>query len=126
VRGTKRTLWEAWIDRYVDVDDPTPLFATESSGGGSTGEGPTGGGPTGDGRRVELTHYGRRRRRPVLRRSDAMDARLRDAVETVVDDHDARGGEYDGLVSLIYGTENGAVIPYYSGRPGPSDGLTTA
>ena len=57
-----------------------------------------------------------------------MDARLRDAVETVVDDHDARGGEYDGLVSLIYVTENGAVIPYYVGKIGTvrraDDGLS--
>ena len=28
---TKRTLWEAWIDRTVDVDDPTPLFATDAA-----------------------------------------------------------------------------------------------
>ena len=116
MRGTKRTLWEAWIDRYVDTDDPTPLFATERD--------PTDtGGP-----RVGLTHYGRQRRRPVLRRSDAMDARLREAVETVVDDHEARGGEYDGLVYLMYGMENGAVIPYYIGKTGTfrraDDGLS--
>ena len=29
MRQTKRTLWEAWIDRTVD--DPTPLFATDAA-----------------------------------------------------------------------------------------------
>ena len=120
MRGTKRTLWEAWIDRYVDADDPTPVFATESAAGGD---------PSGDdGRRVELTHYGRGRRRPVLRRSDAMDERLRDAVETVVDDYDARGGEYDGLVYLLYATAGSRVLPYYIGKTGvyrrADDGLS--
>ena len=110
MRGTKRTLWEAWLDRNVNTDDPTPLFATESSAGGD---------PTdGDSLRVELIEYGQRRRRPVLRRSDEMDQRLRDAVETVVNDHEARGGEYDGLVYLMYALEGSRVVPYYIGKTG--------
>jgi hypothetical protein len=116
VRETKRTLWEAWIDRNVDVDDPTPLFATDADA--TRGTGP----------RVELVEYGRRRRRPVLRRSDAADARLRDAIDTVVEDHRARGGEYDGLVYLLYGLDGTRVIPYYVGKTGTfrrsDDGLS--
>lgn len=110
MRGTKRTLWEGWIDRNVDTDDPVPLFATES---------PANSDPNGDGGdRVELIEYGQRRRRPVLRRSDAMDERLRDAVETVVDDHETRSGEYDGLVYLMYALEGSQVVPYYIGKTG--------
>jgi hypothetical protein len=119
VRGTKRTLWEAWIDRTVDTDDPTPLFATDASGDGESNDA---------GGRVELTAYGRRRRRPVLRRSDAMDERLRDAIDTVVEDHNRRGGEYDGLVYLMYALEGSRVIPYYIGKTGTfrraDDGLS--
>ncbi len=110
MRGTKRTLWEAWIDRNVDTTDPTPLFATEPAGDRDSGDE--------SGRSVELTAYGRGRRRPVLRRSDAMDDRLGDAIDTVIADHEARGGEYDGLIYLMYALEGSRVIPYYIGKTG--------
>jgi ABC-type cobalt transport system substrate-binding protein len=110
VQGTKRTLWEAWIDRNVDIGDPTPLFATESSGNGYSNDDA--------GLRVELTQYGRTRQRPVLRRSDAMDRRLRDAIDTVVEDHRTRSGEYDGLLYLMYALEDSRVVPYYIGKTG--------
>ena len=112
MRETKRTLWESWLDRYVDSDDPTPLFATTDDAGVT----------------VELTEYGRRQRRPVLRRSEAMNARLTKAVETVVEDHETRRGEYDGLVYLMYTVEESQVIPYYIGKTGmyrrSDDGLS--
>ena len=116
MRGTKRTLWEGWIDRNVDTDNPVPLFATESPADSD------GGG------RVKLLEYGQRRRRPVLRRSDAMDERLQSAVETVVDNHKTRSGEYDGLVYLMYALEGSRVVPYYIGKTGTfrraDDGLS--
>ena len=116
MRGTKRTLWEGWIDRNVDTDNPVPLFATESPADGD------GGG------RVKLLEYGQRRRRPVLRRSDAMDERLQSAIETVVDDHKTRSGGYDGLVYLMYALEGSRVVPYYIGKTGTfrraDDGLS--
>lgn len=114
MRGTKRTLWERWLDRNVDTGDPTPVFATDPSGDDTD---------DGAGPRVELTEYGRRRRRPVLRRSDAMDRRLGDAVDTVVADHEARGGEYDGLIYLLYALE-GSRSRTTSARPEPTGGLT--
>nr|WP_221625628.1 hypothetical protein [Halobellus ruber] len=103
-------MWEAWIDRNVDIGDPTPLFATESSGDCYSNDDA--------GLRVELTQYGRTRRRPVLRRSDAMDRRLRDAIDTVVEDHETHSGEYDGLLYLMYAVEGSRVVPYYIGKTG--------
>ncbi|WP_144901724.1 hypothetical protein [Halobellus captivus] len=117
MRETKRILWESWIDRYVDSDDPTPLFATVDGDGERSGD-RLGDDATDGPLTVALTDYGTRRKRPVLTRSDAMNARLFDAVETVVEDHERREGDYDGIVYLMYGLDGSRVIPYYIGKSG--------
>lgn len=112
MRDTKRVLWESWIGRYVDSDDPIPLFSTVDEEGPAAGERGT------ESLTVALTEYGNSRNRPMLRRSDAMNARLLDAVETVVTDYQRRGGEYDGIVYLMYGLDGDRVVPYYIGKSG--------
>ncbi|ELZ91729.1 hypothetical protein C440_15484 [Haloferax mucosum ATCC BAA-1512] len=96
---TKRTLWERWIDRFVDTADPTPLFETTSDG------------------TVERIEYGRSGR-PVLRRGRRMERTLREAGGTVVTDHERRDGRYEGLVYMMYTLDADEVVPRYIGKCG--------
>ena len=110
MRETKRTLWESWLDRNVDADDPVPLFNTE------------------DDLTVSLVDHGRAKRRPVLERSREMEASVRSAVAKVVDDHETRRGRYDGVVYMMYTLDRSELVPLYIGKSGKfkkeSDGLS--
>lgn len=96
---TKRDVWDSWIDEYVDVDFPVPLFETDQSGV------------------VQTKRYGRDNR-PILKRSRQMEDLLRREGWKVVEDWQASGDTYEGVIYLMYTLDDGTVVPRYVGKAG--------
>ena len=96
---TKRDIWQQWTDRYIDTENPTPLFETDET------------------LTVEYKHYGQNDRR-ILKRSTEMEKAIRDEGRKVINDWSTTDDTYDGLIYLMYWLDDGEVIPLYVGKAG--------
>ena len=96
---TKEYIWQEWTDRYVDTENPIPLF--------ETGENLT----------VEYKNYGKDDRR-ILKRSEEMETLVREEGRKVINDWSSSDETYDGLIYLMYWMVDGDVIPLYVGKAG--------
>lgn len=90
-------LWSDWTRRYVETEDPAPLFETD------------------DELQVQVDTYGEDDRR-VLQRSDTMEIRLKVAGRKLVRDWTDGADEYEGLILLMYWLEDGEVVPIHVQR----------
>lgn len=96
---TKAKVWRDWTNRYVETEDPIPLFETDLNSV------------------VQYKHYGKNGRR-ILKRSERMDDRIRSEGQKVLDDWESTDKEYDGLIYLMYWLDNNEVVPLYVGKAG--------
>lgn len=96
---TKEEIWQEWTGRYINTENPVPLFATSKS------------------LTVEYKQYGQNDRR-ILKRSEAMESRLRKEGEKVINDWSTTDDTYDGLIYVMYWLEDGQVVPLYIGKAG--------
>lgn len=96
---TKKDIWQQWTDRYIDTENPIPLFDTDET------------------HTVEYKHYGQNDRR-ILKRSMEMDEAIRDEGRKVINDWSTTNDTYDGLIYLMYWLDDGEVIPLYVGKAG--------
>lgn len=93
----KRALWDAFCTAHGIAETGVPLFAADPDGA------------------VEVFAYGLDRR-PVLRRSAAMEALLAGTVERVLA---ASPGEAEGVLYLMHRLDAaGRVVPLYAGKAG--------
>ena len=96
---TKEETWQDWTSRYIDTEDPVPLFETDEN------------------LTVEYKEYGQNDRR-ILKRSESMESRLREEGRKVINDWSTTDDTYDGLIYLMYWLEDGQVVPLYIGKAG--------
>ena len=96
---TREKIWQKWADRYIDTENPIPLFETDEN------------------LNVEYKNYGNNDRR-ILKRSKEMEALIREEGRKVINDWHTTNDTYDGLIYLMYWLEDGAVIPLYIGKAG--------
>jgi hypothetical protein len=95
----KEDLWQGWVNRYVNTEDPTPLFEMDSN------------------LRVQFKNYGQNDRR-TLKRSQEMEDRVWSEGRKVINDWETTDDTYKGLIYLMYWLEDGNVIPLYVGKAG--------
>lgn len=95
----KEDLWQGWASQYVNTGNPTPLFQTE---GNLT---------------VEYKNYGQNDR-PILKRSQDMEERVREEGRKVINDWETTDDTFDGLIYLMYRLDDGNVRPLYVGKAG--------
>ncbi|SEA10854.1 hypothetical protein SAMN04488065_1880 [Haloplanus vescus] len=96
---TKEEIWQEWIGRYIDTENPIPLFETDEN------------------LNSEFKYYGNDDRR-ILKRSEEMEALVRGEGRKVINDWHTADDTYDGLIYLMYWLEDGEVIPLYVGKAG--------
>ncbi|MFB6225072.1 MAG: hypothetical protein ABEI13_01295 [Candidatus Paceibacteria bacterium] len=96
---TKEEIWQEWTSRYIDIENPVPLFETDEN------------------LTVEYKHYGQNNRR-ILKRSESMESRLREGGRKVINDWSTTDDTYDGLIYLMYWLEDDQVVPLYVGKAG--------
>jgi hypothetical protein len=96
---TKEDIWQEWTDRYIDTENPIPLFETDEN------------------LIVQYKNYGKDGRR-ILRRSEEMETLVRNEGRKVIQDWETADDTYDGLIYLMYWLEDGDVIPLYVGKAG--------
>lgn len=96
---TKQEVWDEWVEQYAGGDDYVPLFETDSEG------------------IVQTIAYGRDGR-PILQRSDEMEALLRSEGAKVVDDWKDSDDTYEGLIYMMYTLDRATLIPRYVGKAG--------
>jgi hypothetical protein len=96
---TKEEIWQEWTGRYIDIENPVPLFETNEN------------------LTVEYKQYGQNDRR-ILKRDEAMESRLREEGRKVINDWSTTDDTYDGLIYLMYWLEDGQVVPLYIGKAG--------
>jgi len=92
----KEDLWQGWASRYVNTENPTPLFETDEN------------------LTVEYKNYGQNDR-PILKRSQNMEERVREVGRKVINDWETTDDTYDGL---MYWLEDSNVSPLYVGKAG--------
>lgn len=95
----KQDLWQGWAHRYVNKENPTPLFETD------------------DALNVQFKNYGQNDRR-ILKRSGEMEKCVRREGRKVINDWETTDDTYEGLIYLMYWVENGYVVPLYVGKAG--------
>lgn len=96
---TKSEVWKAWVEEYVGIEQPVPLFETNADG------------------IVQTSSYGADDR-PILQRSDAMEALLSGEGAKVVDDWDGTDDTYEGVVYIMYTLDGDVLVPRYIGKAG--------
>lgn len=96
---TKKELWDEWTDHYINTENPIPLFKTDEN------------------LTVQYKHYGQNNRR-ILKRSEEMEALLRQEGRKVINDWSTTDDTYDGLIYLMYWLEGEEVVPLYVGKAG--------
>ena len=96
---TKRDIWQQWTDRYINTENPTPLFETDET------------------LTVEYNHHGQNDRR-ILKRSTEMEEAIRAEGRKVINDWSTTDDTYDGLIYLMYWIDDGEVVPLYAGKAG--------
>lgn len=96
---SKQSVWDSWIGEYVATSDPVPLFATD------------------EGLVVETKRHGRDDR-PVLKRSERMEALLRDEVVKIVEDWEGADDTYEGVIYMMYTLDGDELVPRYIGKAG--------
>ena len=96
---TKKDIWQQWTDRYIETENPIPLFETDES------------------LSVEYKHYGQDNRR-ILKRSEEMEAAIRGEGRKVINDWSTTDDTYDGLIYLMYWLVDDEVVPLYVGKAG--------
>jgi len=96
---TKKDIWQQWTDRYIETENPIPLFETNES------------------LSVEYKHYGQDNRR-ILKRSKEMEAAIRGEGRKVINDWSTTDDTYDGLIYLMYWFVDDEVVPLYVGKAG--------
>ena len=77
-------LWNSFCQRYRVGEDSVPLFECDESG------------------LVLAKEIGTARRRRILQRSPAMETLMRQEVEKVVGDHQAKTEIYDGIIYVMH------------------------
>jgi len=95
----KEDLWQGWANRYVNTENPTPLFETDSN------------------LTVQYKNYGQNDRR-ILKRSEEMEDRVRSEGRKVINDWETTDDTYEGLIYLMYWLEGGDMVPLYVGKTG--------
>jgi hypothetical protein len=105
-------LWRSFCQRYRVAEDSVPLFECDESG------------------LVLSKEIGTVRRRKILQRSLAMEALMRQEADTVVNDHKAATGIYDGIIYIMHTqSADGGVVPCYIGKSetvGKTSGVLSA
>jgi hypothetical protein len=96
---TKEEIWDDWIDSYIDLDNPIPLFETDSDGV------------------VQTKPYGKNDR-SILKRSNRMESRIYEEGRKVIEDWQRSDDTYDGLIYLMYKLDGNSVTPLYVGKAG--------
>jgi len=96
---TKKDIWQQWTDRYIDTENPIPLFDTDET------------------HTVEYKHYGQNDRR-ILKRSTEMEETIRDEGRKVINDWSTADDTYGGLIYLMYWLDDGEIVPLYVGKAG--------
>jgi hypothetical protein len=96
---TKKEIWQEWTNRYINTENPVPLFKTSEN------------------LTVDYKQYGQNDRR-ILNRSESMESRLREEGRKVINDWSTTDDTYDGLIYLMYWLEDGQVVPLYIGKAG--------
>jgi len=99
IMTTKKDIWQQWAERYIDTESPIPLFETDEM------------------LTVDYKHYGRNNRR-ILKRSEEMEATIRNEGRKVINDWSTTDDTYDGLIYLMYWLVDDEVIPLYVGKAG--------
>lgn len=95
----KEELWQGWAARYVNTENPTPLFETD------------------DNLTVAYKNYGQNDRR-ILKRSEEMEECVRSEGRKVINDWETTDDTYEGLIYLMYWLEDDNVVPLYVGKAG--------
>jgi len=95
----KEDLWQGWASRYVNTEDPTPLFETDSN------------------LTVQFKNYGKNNRR-ILKRSEEMEERVRSEGRKAINDWETTDDTFEGLIYLMYWIKDGDVVPLYVGKAG--------
>ena len=96
---TIEEIWQKWADRYIDTENPIPLFETDEN------------------LNAEFKDYGNDDRR-ILKRSEEMEALVRGEGRKVINDWHTTDDTYDGLIYLMYWLEGEDVVPLYIGKAG--------
>jgi len=96
---TKKEIWQDWTNRYIDTENPVPLFETDEN------------------LTVEYKQYGQNDRR-ILKRNESMESRLREEGRKVINDWSTTDDTYDGLIYLMYWLQDEQVVPLYIGKAG--------
>lgn len=96
---SKNEVWQEWAGRYLDTENPTPLFETDEK------------------LSVQYKNYGKDDRR-ILKRSEEMEGLVRREGRKVINDWSTADDTYDGLIYLMYWLKDGDVIPLYVGKAG--------
>lgn len=90
-------MWKDWIDKYIDIDSPVPLFDTDSD------------------KTVRYRRVGNDDRR-VLKRHPKMEDFLIDEAKKVIQDFDKGNDDYEGIIYMMYRLEGEKVVPLYIGH----------
>ncbi len=93
--SAKLRIWNRFCDEH-QVEDGVSLFS------GKNGV-------------VDVTNYGSSGR-PVLKRSAQMERVVVSEVAKVISDFEAGGDQYDGLIYMMFWSEDGQVLPLYIGK----------
>jgi len=96
---TREEIWQEWTNRYVDTENPIPLFETDEN------------------LNAEFKQYGNDDRR-ILKRSEEMEALIRGEGRKVINDWHTTDDTYEGLIHLMHWLVDGDVIPLYVGKAG--------
>jgi hypothetical protein len=96
---SKEEIWQEWTDRYIDTEDPIPLFETDNN------------------QVAQYKNYGKDDRR-ILKRSERMEERVRNEGRKVINDWETADDTYDGLIYLMYWLDEGDIVPLYVGKAG--------
>ncbi|MDS0221039.1 hypothetical protein NDI54_06725 [Haloarcula sp. S1AR25-5A] len=96
---TKENIWQEWTGEYVETKNPIPLFETD------------------DDLNAHFKNYGKDDRR-ILKRSEEMEALVREEGRKVINDWSTSDDTYDGLIYLMYWLEGDDVVPLYVGKAG--------
>jgi hypothetical protein len=109
---SRLALWNSFCRRYRVGEDSVPLFECDASG------------------LVLAKEIGAARRRRILQRSLAMETLMRQEVEKVVGDHQAKTEIYDGIICVMHTRDaDGGVVPCYIGKSetvGKTSGVLSA
>jgi len=96
---TKNDIWQQWAERYIDTESPIPLFETDEK------------------LAVEYKEYGKNDRH-ILKRSEEMEAAIRNQGRKVINDWSTTDDTYDGLIYLMYWLIDDEIVPLYVGKAG--------